>query len=494
MKPLQPAAGDDLNIREQLGQLTAFLRRALRFWSVMAVTVALGGAALAIFLYLRQPRFRSETVIIYADKGGVNRAPDSSETQRGVSARLKELVFARPILERIVTRFDLYPELRARFGMIDAVEELKKHVEFRAPGGDTFSIAFEGTSPTQAQAATAELARQVIDGDAELRRKQATMALDFLTEERKNREKDLRAAEEALAGFMAEHPRFALDATPLANGAAVRASMAPGRAPTEAPARNWAPSSRPSTPMSGGASVAGESANKAPTNIGRSPDEARAQAALAAAREDLAEKLVHYTPVHPDVRAAQLEVQRATERLAAITNGEPSKPPSEPAAAAAAAPAASGVPAAPAARRAPVRAWQPASAPPARSAATQENLVDLETQWLKLTRSVTEARQRTDQIETQLFRADIEVSSERGGHAVQVSVIDPAFLPQKPLPPGKTTLGLVFLVASVTLGFLVMLLCAAFSQRVFVARDLAGIGEVLVEVPKVTRRRAHVAG
>jgi hypothetical protein len=485
MKPLQ-STGDDSSIREQLSQLTAFIRRALRFWSVMAVTLLLGGAALAVFLYVRQPRFRSETVIIYADKGGVNRAPDSSETQRGVSARLKELVFSRPILERIVKRFDLYPEVRARFGMIDAVEELKKHVEFRAPGGDTFSIAFEGTSPSQAQAATAELARQVIEGDAELRRKQATLALDFLTEERKNREKDLRAAEEALAGFMAEHPRFALDATPLANGAAVRASMAPGRTATDPlPARSWAPSARASTPTSGGASAPAEDANKASANRARSPDEARAQAALAAAREDLAEKLVRYTPVHPDVRAAQAEVQRATERLAALTNAEPPKvATSEPAA------PSSSSPPPPAAPRAPARAWQP---PPARPAPTQENLVDLETQWLKLTRSVTEARQRTDQIESQLFRADIEVSSERGGHAVQVSVIDPAFLPQSPLPPGKTTLGLVFLLASVTLGSLAMLLCAAFSQRVFVARDLAGVGELLVEVPKATRR-AHVAG
>jgi hypothetical protein len=489
MKPLQPVASDDLSMREQLSQLTAFVRRALRFWRVMAVTLVLGAVALAVLLYFRQPRFRSETVILYADRGGVNRGPESSETQRGVSARLKELVFSRPILERIVTRFDLYPELRARFGMIDAVEELKKHVEFRAPGGDTFSIAFDGTSPNQAQAATAELARQVIEGDAELRRRQATLALDFLTTERKNRDKDLRAAEEALAGFMAEHPRFALDATPLANGAAVRASLAPGKGPTDrAPARAWAPS----TPAGNIGSATVAEANQGTTNRAPSPDEARAQAALAAAREDLAEKLVHYTPVHPDVRAAQQEVQRATERLAAITNAAPPKAGASAPAVPAASAAASASPAANVAP-APVRAWQPASPAPARSTAPPENLVDLETQWLKLTRSVTEARQRSDQIETQLFRADIEVSSERGGHAVQVSVIDPAFVPQTPLPPGKTTLGLVFLVASLGSGFLAMLLCAAFSQRVFVARDLAAVGEVLVEIPKASRR-AYVAG
>jgi hypothetical protein len=80
MKP-QPAASDESSVREQLSQLAAFVQRALRFWGVMAVTLLLGGAALAVFLYVRQPRFRSETVILYADKGGVNRSPDSSETK-----------------------------------------------------------------------------------------------------------------------------------------------------------------------------------------------------------------------------------------------------------------------------------------------------------------------------------------------------------------------------------------------------------------------------
>ncbi len=68
--------------------------------------------------------------------------------------------------------------------MVDAVEELKKRVDFRAPGGDTFSIAFQGSSPNEAQTVTAELARLVIDGDAELRRDQAKVALDFLASER----------------------------------------------------------------------------------------------------------------------------------------------------------------------------------------------------------------------------------------------------------------------------------------------------------------------
>jgi uncharacterized protein involved in exopolysaccharide biosynthesis len=121
-----------------------------------------------------------------------------------------------------------------------------------------------------------------------------------------------------------------------------------------------------------------------------------------------------------------------------------------------------------------------------------QNLVDLETQWLQLTRAVTEARQRQDQIEAQFFRANMQAGSEAVGHGVQVTVIDPAFLPERPLPPGRTTIALIFAAGALALGLLGALLLAAFDDRLLSARDVAGITEVLVEVPSVSQRRAHV--
>jgi hypothetical protein len=209
---------------------------------------------------------------------------------------------------------------------------------------------------------------------------------------------------------------------------------------------------------------------------------------------------VHYTPAHPDVRAAEAEVQRATERLAAITGsaganasatkpggaGEPAATPAPPTAAPAPAAAPHPVSVAPA----PVRPSGPALGAPA---ARTDTLVELETEWLKLTRAVTEARQRLDQIESQLFRADIQVNSEAGGHGVQVSVIDPAFLPERPVPPGRTTLGLIFLAASFVLGTVLALIRAAFDDRLFDARDAGSVLEVLSEVPRGRERKAYVA-
>ena len=105
---------------------------------------------------------------------------------------------------------------------------------------------------------------------------------------------------------------------------------------------------------------------------------------------------------------------------------------------------------------------------------------------------MTEARQRLDQIESQLFRAAIQSSSATGGYGVQVNVIDPAYLPQTPLPPGKLTLALIFLAGSLVLGIIGAALFALFDERVFTERELGSVAEVLVSVPKSSLRRANV--
>ncbi|HVY29710.1 MAG TPA: hypothetical protein VHB79_24290, partial [Polyangiaceae bacterium] len=326
-------------LREQLSVVAHFLRKSLRFWRELSGVLALGVLAFAIFLHFHHPRYRSETVILYAETGDTTRDVESSDVQRSVTVRLKELLYARPNLQRVVEKFELYPDLRRKFGMVDAVEELKKHVDFRAPGGDTFSIGFEGGSAHEAQAVTTELAKLVIDGDAELRKKQAKVALDFLVGERATRDAELKQAEEKLAAFMAQHPRFALDATPLANGAAIRATLG-GALPGGSTPRGFAPragSAPAPLALSAGHLVAAAPSPPAATRPADA-EEARAKAALAAARETLTEKLAHYTPAHPDVRAAEAAVQRATERLAAVSGGSATPaagpvaaaPPSEP--------------------------------------------------------------------------------------------------------------------------------------------------------------------
>jgi capsular polysaccharide biosynthesis protein len=110
-----------------------------------------------------------------------------------------------------------------------------------------------------------------------------------------------------------------------------------------------------------------------------------------------------------------------------------------------------------------------------------------------MTRAVIAARQRHDQVEVALFKADIAANSEVGGSGARMTVIDPAYLPQRPVPPGRTMIAAITMAIALVLGLLIALGCAALDDRIYSERDIDRIGYVLVEVPRQrARRRAHV--
>jgi uncharacterized protein involved in exopolysaccharide biosynthesis len=485
MKTDAQAADGDL--RDQLQGALAFVRRAARFWPTVPIVLAVGGVACALFFLIRKPSYRSETVVLYSQGTSASESPEQSGAARNVTVRMKELLMSRPKLERVVAEFGLYPEVRRDLGAAETVEELKKHVDFRAPGGDTFSIAFVGRSPIEAQKVTARLAGLVIEQDAELRRKQAGETRDFLVAEKAKTEATLRAAERDLAAFMAKHPRFALDTTPLATGAAIRATSV---APSPASGGRVSLNTLRAPAASGGITSSALANSAAQPSLDADSDFARANAALVAARSHLAEQLERYTPAHPDVRAAASAVERAESRVAALPPVQrapmPAPTPVEPATSVERKPTVASV------SSTPTRPSEPV-APSSSATSGRDVVVALETDWLKLTRAVTEARQRQDQVESALFKADILASSASGGHGLQMTIIDPAFLPARPEPPGRTLIAAIFLAASLAFGVVLTLLRAILDDRIFDARDASGPAEFLVEVPR-NSRRIHVAG
>lgn len=451
-----------------LARLLAFGRRLLRAWPLVLLCVSLAALGCFAFLSWRQPVYRSETVILYSHGVASTDPVEQAASPRNAGVRLKELLMSRPRLKQVITEFKLYPEIRERYGLGDAVDELKRDIEFRAPGGDTFSIAFRGTTPQQAQGVTRALASLVIDADADLRKTQAERSREFLVSEKAKRTGELKDAEQRLAEFMGQHRRFALDATPLTAGAAIRATVDdPNKAPNAgAPAPTWhAPRQHE------GARAATAPGQKLDTG-----EWDRAEAALVAARQNLAEQLAHYTPAHPAVREAQREIEQATSRLQAL-GPRPEPPPP---------------PAAPVPQRAPARAA--ASAQQSKQAATdpdEADVVGLETRWVKLTREVTEARRRLDQVEAALFKADVLASSERAGRAIQISVIDPAFLPDRPVGLSVMLLAAVFIAGGLLVGLIVAAMSAVLDDRIFRASDAGRAITVLAQVPRHRFRRSH---
>jgi uncharacterized protein involved in exopolysaccharide biosynthesis len=318
------------------------------------------------------------------------------------------------------------------------------------------------------------------------------MVRDFLKTEQQATEDSLRDAEHALASFMAAHPRFALDATPLATGAAIRATIRPALASTAGPAfgERSSPSFGVVRPPAGApASATNAASGDVRTSPGSSTDILRAKAALAAAQANLSDLAARFTPAHPDVRAAQAEVERATSRLeAAMSEAAASRPEvgQGPAHVAYAPPPAVvarvAMPTPTTDPRPAGRSVASAATVPGRPGASHDDVVALETEWVKLTRGATEARQHEDQVEAALFEA--KNTQEEGDHGVRVIVIDPAFLPQTAVPPGRTTIVALFAGASLLVATIAALLKALLGDRVYVARDIEYLAPLLAEVPR----------
>lgn len=459
----------------EVRRIVALLRKMPRSWPIVLIALGVAALAYAGFNYLRHPKYQSETVLLYT-QGVTSADPLEQQAQnpRNASLRLKELLFSRPRLAGIVARFGLYPDVVKQFGVADAAEELKRHVEFRTPGGDTFSIGFVGGDAREAQRVTAALASAVIDGDSELRKTQAERARDFLSTQRAEKNAELKTAEQHLATFMGDHRRFALDTTPLAAGAAIRAStvgLAPAAAaPTQLTFGSRVPFRPAAVP--GGATP--------PSSLG-SDERARAIAALAAASADLAEQQRHYGPAHPDVRRAQGELERAQARVTALGPAVEIVVPT---------PRAPETPRPPRVASGTVASAAPAAGP----ASVPADVVALETDWVKLTREVTAARQRVDQVEAALFKADVLASSEQAGRAVVISVIDPAFLPQRPLGPSSDAILGMFLLSGLVLGLLGAAIGAALDDRIDDDSSILSLTPILAQVPKMAwEGRPHAA-
>src|SRR5690606_3792385 len=142
----------DADPREQWERIRLFTRRALRFWPTFSAVIVVGIIACALFLILRTPNYRSETLILYTE--GIRPMDATADPTRigprDAAVRLREMLLARPRLQSAIREFGLYPDVLAKYGPMDAVEEFREDIDFRAPGGDTFSIGYKGRSPEEA--------------------------------------------------------------------------------------------------------------------------------------------------------------------------------------------------------------------------------------------------------------------------------------------------------------------------------------------------------
>jgi hypothetical protein len=459
------------------------IRRALAHWPVAAAVMVVGVLITAQVVRMRQPLYKSETVIFY--RPGVINAEggNTADNLRTLGTKLKELLLAQSNLKKVIDESHLYADIVDKRGYSDAVIQFRKQIEFKARSNDTFAISFVGSSRDEAQEVTARLADMIVEENSRSHQERAKGQTDFLEGEKKLVDELLDRLEKDLAQFTADHPEFATDSGGRA-GAAVRAEQKKvgiALAGDRQAARQRGGAVGGGKPVAGGGAFSGPPVD--PLLItGRT----QAMNELIAAKKDLADKSLRYTEQHPDVRsatqriaAAEAALQKAEEAIVAAQQSVPSAPVSVE------------DPYADTSKRVPPRVagGAPAAVPKPKEPekTTDATLVTLETEWVRLNREVGRLRTQQGQLETKLFNAGMIASSEVGGYAATIAILDPAFKPAGPSgTPNRTILAAGF-IASLLAGIALAAARGIFlDDRLFDASEIEGFGlvPVLGVVPK----------
>jgi len=474
--------------RDKLDRGLGKLRRCLSFWR-RALLVFVVSAIAAVPLSLSMPRsYKSEAVILYQETirsadltgGGGDTLPDSA---RRLGARLREALVSRASLHPIVVDLHLYPHVVEQRGVIDAVDEMRKHITFRAREGDTFEVAFEGTSPDEVQEVTRRLADSLVKEAAVRRAERAKTLKEFVDVESERTNEELKVKEAALASFLAVHPEFKRRAgsdlltTPATPTEGLTLAALEQRATRIERELATAPAARPVT----------AAVPAAPEPQPDSPD-------VLAARRDLADKLTKYTDRHPDVLGARARLRsaeaaqaaRGAEATAGRTGGDarPATPDGlygarddrealraqlialqiQIAARRARATAGASPAAETSAQVHPVPIARPPTALPAPSGSSGS--VDNEVAFRRLQREVNDTRERQRQLDDTQFKVSIAASSVMNDRNVQVSVLDPAYRPTHPISRPRSVLVGAALLLCLVLAMLIAIGSAWLDDRI----------------------------
>jgi len=481
--------------RDRLDRVFAIARRTGRFAGPALVVALVGGALTAGYVFgLHHRVYKSEAVLRYRDTARAAElgGDDPDERAPRLAARLREAGLSRVRLEQIITASKIYGDIIADRGMPEAVDEMRRHVDYRALDGETFGVSFETTDATRARDVTARIADALVADSAHV--EGAPVEVPHAAVDRERLEKDLKDKQAALTGFLGKHPEFTRELALGLPPARPRPAPANGNDPTLASLDREVQrlQERLAQPTKTGEAAQAEASLVAAKSA--------ADNELAAAQKDLADKQAKYTEEHPDVRAAREKLKAAQDKS----------------------------------RHADEAVNASLAAAQARAAAKQEDegyidrgalenqlkriqdevveykrhkaanaaaqtqfasqVVALEGDWTRLSHDVSEARER--------LQGARSAEAASAGEAPEVAaaivrssplvLIDPAYVPGHEQWPGRTPILVAGVATSLVLALLLAILMALLDDRIYDRVDIERLGVPLLSV--VPRRAAEGGG
>jgi polysaccharide chain length determinant protein (PEP-CTERM system associated) len=188
--------------RDVLEYLEIPLRYPRHLWITFAAVMAV-----ALVLMLVMPRkYRSGTMILVESKGVPEYfvVPVTAESMAQRLGTIRQLVLSRTHLEKVIQKLDPYPETKGA-PLHVVVEIMRKAIEIRVQGSDSFVIEYVNRDPYKAMAVTNMLATEFTEDAGRLRDGMTEKTFDFLQANLADTRKALEEREAALRHHKQEY-------------------------------------------------------------------------------------------------------------------------------------------------------------------------------------------------------------------------------------------------------------------------------------------------
>ncbi|HVO12202.1 MAG TPA: GNVR domain-containing protein [Vicinamibacteria bacterium] len=188
--------------RDPLEYLEAPLRYPGAMWLTFLAVLAVGLVLASVF-----PRkYRSATLILVEP----NKVPDyfvtpmASETVDKRLQTIRQVILSRTRLESVVQETDPYPEM-AKMPSAVVVETMRRAIQIRVQGNDSFSIEYVNENPRKAAEVTNRLAQQFISDTQYLRDTVTQRTFNFIESNLDDARRALETREAALRQLKQQH-------------------------------------------------------------------------------------------------------------------------------------------------------------------------------------------------------------------------------------------------------------------------------------------------
>ena len=492
--------------RDRLERLVDYARKARRYWWIVAGALVLGGALSLAFALTRPPKYKSWSVLFFQERiqSSVISGRTADQVQRNIGEKYRELLLSRDLLSKIIEDAELnpYPDEVAAEGVDAAVEELRLAVGLEIRGANAFRITYTDTRPGRAQAVTARLTELLKAKEDEIRDDQAKSTYEFAESKAKMARDDLRERTLAYNEFIAKHPEFAQEDAG-GSGAGVRSrtdsnnqlagAQRAGNSRVQALERQRARIQTRLDAPPGLTAPIRDPRPASPGQLQRDQAVSEAKRELREAEKRLDDARAKYTDKHPDVQKAVSNVAAAKARLERAEDAVAERE-SEPVLIAPTSDTERKELEKELARISDQLAYERKRDKTAGAATTSDAVgavVELETQFAELRDSVDMQRERVEQLDNAVFRAQLEAEQQQRQQGAQLTVVDPAFRPVKPFGQGKKVIVLAGLVLFGAIGLALALGLSILDDRLYRRGEIEelGLASVLAVIPPGARHR-----